>query len=163
MFPSLVMAFLSSQIPGFGLLGSIIKYISSDDPSSGRRFVADLVTSVLPGNFLTGLATGVAVDVFLGSDLGGAFEKVAPYNEVAATCNYCYTLSHYYVRHNGHLICPNCMSRNLAGKMRYNDKIYILKNGLYQLHGELKTSNELLSRTLSSQQLSGRTLKGKSM
>lgn len=44
----LLMALLSSLCPPIGLVGSIVKAITSDKPNGGLGFALDLATSTMP-------------------------------------------------------------------------------------------------------------------
>jgi hypothetical protein len=168
MWSDLVMAMASSMVPGFGLLANIVDYITSDDPNSsaGTRFIAELVTTNLPGGFLTSLATNIAIDILLGSQLSTAIDEVTPYNEIVLLCNGCRASTHYYARKSSRILCSRCLTAEVGNTVHHKDKVFVLKNGVYQLHSELKVANELYGRNLRSKtllenSLQGRTLKGR--
>jgi len=155
------MVIASSLVPGLGLLGRLVEYITTDDPHStaGKRFIAEFFIANLPGGFLTNLTTSLATDVLLGKETSRAVDEITPHNEIAAPCSKCQRFTNYFFRKDGSLVCSNCLASDVSKTVRHNDKIYVLRNGVYQLHSELKTANKLYASKLNPSTLQGNQMR----
>jgi hypothetical protein len=162
MWSNLMMAVASSLVPGFGFLGCIVDYVASDDAESGKRFLVELATTLLPSNFLIDLGASIATEVFFGSQISDAAREIVPHNEHALRCSRCGNITNYYVRGDGRLLCSNCIAVEVGRKVNYADKVHILRRGVYLVHAELD-SRILTSRRLRGNPLGGRTLTGREL
>lgn len=147
----------SSIIPGFGLFGSIVDFITSNSPNSGKRLVLEIISAAIPGNFLSNLGVNLATEFLLGSDIDYASQSVVPYNENPVICSHCKNPTYTYALIDGKLLCSMCIASSIKNNIRVDDNVYILKNGIYQLHNELK-SKVLFEKQFQSQNLKGRIL-----
>jgi hypothetical protein len=152
MWDNLMMATLSSLCPPIGLIGSIAGYIASDEPNAGKRFLVDLATMNLPGGFVKDFLVNAASDVFFGNEMSTAVHRITPYNPIILECFHCGKSTHYYVRKGGRVVCSDCLKNDIRGMIRHNDKVYVLREGVYRVHRELDT------RRLEGKVLYGRTL-----
>jgi len=163
MLSTLMLAAISSMVPGFGLLGSIVEFISSENPNAGKKFVLELATVGLPGGILTSLGTELVGELLLGSQVPYAVSKITPYQKVVFPCSRCKNYSNYYVKQGGKIICSNCLSRQISTSVSNNDKIYLIGRNVRHLHSALKQANYLYGQTLKSNKLGGKSLNGRKL
>lgn len=163
MWPSLMMAILSTLCPPIGFMGSIVRYVVSEEPGAGVRFLVDIVGLTLPGGVVKELVLDAAADMFLGSELAEATRKVTPYNEVIVRCNRCGRTTHYYVLKDGWILCSNCATDEMRVWAKENDRVYVLRNGVYRIKNELRLANQLQGRSLHHKRLVGRELHGRKL
>ena len=163
MIESLIMAVASSMIPGFGLLGGIVEYVTSESPDAGKIFLLDMVSTGLPGGFFTNLGTEIAGDLLFTSDAHNSVRRVVPRNSLTLPCSICSKYSNYYVRKSGHIICRTCLANQIQTQKRNYDKIYVLNRNVSFFHSQLIESNKLIGRKLHPDRLEGRHHSGRKL
>jgi len=153
MWSNLILAALSSIVPAFGFFGSIVEYVTSEDSRAGKRFVLSVITSTLAGGIITNLATEIAAEVFLGSQVSKATDQMTPYNQLALKCDICERYSNYYIRKKSRITCKACLSTDIGSQVHFNDRIYVLQNGITKLHNDLIKLDTLQNSYLSDDSL----------
>ena len=141
------MALLSSLCPPLGLMGSIVKAITSDKPNAGLGFALDLATSVMPtggflGDFAVELVKQSVVDVLPGRHVSEATRKILPYSPLPAPCSRCYKKTQYYGNKDRQILCYDCISRDLSSMVDPSDNIYIFRDNTNSFHSNLTQKNK---------------------
>ncbi|RXQ88502.1 hypothetical protein EO244_15340 [Ancylomarina salipaludis] len=120
--------------PIIGIVGSVVKYTVSKAKNAGAVFLFDLASSLLPGGAAKELFAGMISDI-IETDLTSGVKKTVPYNDIALFCGVCNKDTHYYIKDKSDSLikCSNCFEKNLRKKINFENKVYILENGLYKL------------------------------
>ncbi len=146
----ILLALISSIYPSIGLLGSIMKAITSEKPNSGMSFVLDMATSILPsGGFLSNLAVEFskqyAIDMLPGTQLMEATRRIVPYSVLPASCDQCRVSTQYYGRKGAQILCINCISHDLSKIIQPIDEIYVFGNNASNFGSDLSNQNQTYS------------------
>ena len=73
--------------------------------------------------------------------LNFAVDETVPVNKITLKCDICESYTNQYVKHDGLIKCKKCFAKKLDKQISHNDKIFILKDGLFRIKEELKDRN----------------------
>lgn len=104
----------------------------NESKNAGISLLLNLTSLVLPGAILKDLAIGALASAIEYDTIGSAVNALVPRNDLALNCKVCRKNTHYYIQSNSIIKCASCFENNLEKTTRYEDKIYVLKNGIYQ-------------------------------
>lgn len=155
---TLLLAIGNAFVPGLGLFASIVSAITSDDRNSGKRFLFDLATNVLPSNFFVDLASGVVSDTVFEYSPYAAAQIITPENPIVAPCGICGSFSKRYVLRKGTITCSRCLSVEIENRTLKDYKIYVYEKKTSVLHGRFIESNKIYSRQITSSSIRGRRI-----
>lgn len=157
-FSNLLLAVVSVVNPALGLIGSVIKYVTSEVKNAATGLILSIASTFLPGGFVKDLIVGSMIDAIELDSVSSAVEKVVPRNDLALTCQVCGTNTHHYAEDQSIIKCSTCIEKRVDKKVEHNDRIFVLKNGLYQMEqkkvGEFKFPS-LSDKTLKQPNFSG--------
>ena len=155
------MAVISSLVPGFGLFGSVVQYITSEDPKAENRVLLDIASSGLGDGFVTNFLTGVAKELYFGSQVAEATTQLTPQNLIALRCNKCSRITNFYVRNSSRITCNNCLSQEVSSRVNSDDRIFVLQNGIYRIHNEIYQTNLKNNREINNEGINNYSLDNK--
>jgi len=148
---NMFMAILSAFNPLLGFIGSVIEYITSSSNNSITSFLLNVVNSIIPmpniaSGFIKDITAGLISDAIEVGTLKEAAEEIVPYNDIALKCDVCGVYKKYFLRENGLIKCKECYEKKLNKEVKHGDKVYIFKNGIYELKDEIvsKNSNKII-------------------
>lgn len=157
---NLVLASVSALNPAFGVFGSVIKWVTSEQENSGSIFVLDLFGNFIPGGFAKDLLYSGLIDVYETRNSSEGVEEVVPYSSISVCCSNCNCLTNYYVLNEGRLICKSCYADNIYDVTK-DSNLYIIRNRIQTLHSKIISSNDCNNKSLNSRDLTGRNLENR--
>ncbi len=143
-FSNILLVIVSTFNPLFGIIGSVIQYITSDAKNAGKTFLLHLASSILQlpdiaSNFIKDITSGMISDAIEASSTDYAANKTVPINSLVLKCDICDSFTNQYVKSDNLIRCKKCFVKKLDKVINHNDKIYLLKNGIFRLHNELSS------------------------
>ncbi|MCI1779246.1 MAG: hypothetical protein LKI53_04730 [Bacteroidales bacterium] len=139
---NILMAFLGFIHPIVALVGSTIKYVTSQAKNAGTIFIVDIVANMLPGGFAKDLAAGFVSDAIEALSIDSAVNQVVPQNQISLQCERCGTYSQFYVKKDGLITCKKCFQNNVESNFERKGRIYLLKDNITLIKNELVTYNK---------------------